>query len=199
MEKEKEKLCEYLSEIGILLFDNINTFLNIYSENNSKKFNSKQENQKNALFIYLQETLKNEQYLKSISNNIIETYYNKQAINRYNALTNLVNIFNLKLFSNYNFFISRIISYIIKNKENKSEINNDKNNYNDKQNEIKKSNKKKKSTKKVNKYKNNWYKNIYDDGVVQHGFFLRNNNINNFIDSSDNINYNYNIDIKIMI
>ena len=39
MEKEKEKLCEYLSEIGILLFDNINTFLNIYSENNSKKFN----------------------------------------------------------------------------------------------------------------------------------------------------------------
>ena len=192
MEKEKEKLCEYLSEIGILLFDNINTFLNIYSENNSKKFNSKQENQKYALFIYLQETLKNEQYLKSISNNIIETYYNKQAINRYNALTNLVNIFNLKLFSNYNFFISRIISYIIKNKENKSEINNDKNNYNDKQNEIKKSNKKKKSTKKVNKYKNNWYKNIYDDGVVQHGFFLRNNNINNFIDSSDNINYNYN-------
>ena len=112
MEKEK-LLCEYLSEIGILLFDNINTFLNIYSENNSKKFKSEQEKQKNALFIYLQETLKNDQYLNSISDNIIETFYNKQAIIRYNALKNLVNILTFKLVSNYNFFIARIISHIV--------------------------------------------------------------------------------------
>ena len=192
---KNEKLCEYLSEIGILLFDNINTFFNIYSKNNSKKYESEQEKLKNSLFIYLQETLKNDQYLNSISNNIIETFYNKQAIIRYNALKNLFNILNFKLFSIYNFFITRIISHIIKNKVNKNEINN---NEKDKQkeSEIKKSsNKKKKSSaKKVNKYKNNWYKNIYDDGVVQHGFFLNNNNINNYLDSSDSINDNYNLE-----
>ena len=183
---EKEKIFEYLSEIGVLLFENIDSFLNIYSNNNSKIFNTEQEKLKNALFIYLQETTKNEQHLNSISNNIIEAFYNKQAINRYNALKNLVNILKLKLFSTFNFFISRIIHHIIKNKTNKplKEIKD--------KNDLKKTNKKKKKINKVNKYKNNWYKNIYDDCAAQHGFFLNNNNYDNFLDSSDDINFNYN-------
>ena len=162
---EKEKIFEYLSEIGVLLFDNIDSFLNIYSNINSKNFNTEQEKLKNALFIYLQETTKNEQHLNSISNNIIEGFYNKQAINRYNALKNLVNILNLKLFSTFNFFISRIIQHIIKNKTNEpsKEIKDN--------NDLKKMNKKKKKINKVNKYKNNWYKNIYGDCAAQHGFF----------------------------
>ena len=209
---EKEKIFEYLSEIGILLFDNINSFLDIYS-NNSQKFNSEQDKLKNTLFLYLQETTKNEQYLNSISTNLIETFYNKQAISRYNALKNLVNILNIKLLSTYNFFTTRILYYISKNKnqsntvelskevKDKNEIENKQDNFadNDKQkeNEIKKSNKKKKKTvKKVNKYKNNWYKNIYDGRGAQHGeIFLNNNYDINFLDNSknsDNINYNYN-------
>ena len=112
---KNEKLCEYLSDIGILLFDNIDLFFQIYSTNNSKMFNSKQEKFKNSLFLYLKKTSENENYLKEISNHLIEGYYNSHLINKYKYLTNLFNLLRLKFFSHYNYFITRIFLYIIRN------------------------------------------------------------------------------------
>ena len=196
---ENEKLCEYLSDIGVLLFDNIDLFLNIYSTNDSKQFKSEQEKLKNSLFLYLQKTTKNDNYLNEMSNHLIETFYNNQAINEYKIIKNFVNILNHKLFSRYNLFLVKISQYIINNASMKKNENENKNNLDDvikiseknDENEkikIKSKRKNKNKTKKVNQYKNNWYRNINDDGVVQHGFFINND------DSLDKINYNNNYD-----
>ena len=194
---ENEKLCEYLSDIGVLLFDNVDLFLNIYSSNNSKQFKSEQEKLKNSLFIYLQKTIKDEKYLNEMSNNIIETFYNNQAINKYKILKNFVNILHQKLFSRYNFFIVKISKFIanstsIKNNGNKNNSDNiikiSENNHENKKTKLKSKKKNKMNkTKKVNQYKNNWYRNINDDGVVQHGFYINNDDCLDKIDN--NINY----------
>ena len=194
---ENEKLCEYLSDIGVLLFDNVDLFLNIYSSNNSKQFKSEQEKLKNSLFIYLQKTIKDEKYLNEINNNIIETFYNNQAINKYKILKNFVNILHQKLFSRYNFFIVKISKFIanstsIKNNGNKNNSDNiikiSENNHENKKTKLKSKKKNKMNkTKKVNQYKNNWYRNINDDGVVQHGFYINNDDCLDKIDN--NINY----------
>ena len=223
---KNEKLCEYLSDIGILLFDNIDLFFQIYSSNNSKKFNSEQEKLKNSLFLYLKKTSENENNLKEISNHLIEGYCNSYIINKYKNLTNLFNLLRLKFFSHYNHFISRISLYIIRKtkspinfinlkevenitknklkrnksddillrKEKKSEGKNkkDEGNKNKEEEENKKIQPKKKKKiakiKKMNKYKNNWYKNINDEGVVQHGFFVNNNDDLNKYNNIDNYN-----------
>ena len=111
---KNEKLCEYLSDIGILPFDNIDLFFQIYSSNNSKIFNSEREKLKNSLFLYLKKTSENENNLKEISNHLIEGYYNSYIINNYKNLTILFNLLRLKFFSHYNYFITKISSYIIK-------------------------------------------------------------------------------------
>ena len=223
---KNEKLCEYLSDIGILPFDNIDLFFQIYSSNNSKIFNSEREKLKNSLFLYLKKTSENENNLKEISNHIIEGYYNSYIINNYKNLTILFNLLRLKFFSHYNYFITRISSYIIKKakfplnfiklkeeenisknklkrnksddlilrKEKKSEGKNkkDEENKNKEEKENKKIQPKKKKKiakiKKMNKYKNNWYKNINDEGVVQHGFFVNNNDDLNKYNNIDNYN-----------
>ena len=53
-----EKLCEYLSDIGVLLFDNVDLFLQMYSSQNNKKFKNEAEKLKESLFLYLQKTTK---------------------------------------------------------------------------------------------------------------------------------------------
>ena len=215
---KNEKLCEYLSELGVLLFDNIDLFLQINSTNNSKQFNSEQEKLKNSLFLYLEKTTKNENLLNKMSNNLIESFYNNQAINRYKELQNLFVILKSKLYSHYNNFISRVSQYIINNtnniicfepiNENRNKLKLRKNNSDDmvlrnekdmenenkqieKKSEVKLKPKKKKECykyKKVNKYKNNWYRDINDNRVIQHGFFVDDyDNLQKF----NNINGNY--------
>ena len=214
---KNEKLCEYLSDVGVLLLDNIDLFFQIYSSNNLNQSTKEQEKLKNSLFLYLQKTSKNENLLKSMSSHIIETYYNTQAINKYKALKNLITIFKLRLFSHYNHFITRVSLYItkkskriikfesLKEKENLKELK--RNNSDDfikrKEKNLKEKNlkkvigekdeftklkqkkRKKNRTKKTNRYNNNFYRNINDGGVIQHGFF---------VDSKENLNKYNNID-----
>ena len=89
----KEKLCEYLTDIGILLFDNIGLFFNIHSIKTEKHFKNEPEKLKDSLFQYLQKTSKNDNLLRLMSNKLIESYYNSQAVSQYKALKNLINIF----------------------------------------------------------------------------------------------------------
>ena len=216
---KNEKLCEYLSDVGVLLLDNIDLFFFLYSSNNLNQTTKEQEKLKNSLFLYLQKTSKNENLLKSMSSHIIETYYNTQAINKYKALKNLITIFKLRLFSHYNHFITRVSLYITKKskriinfeslrekeKENLKELkrnNSDdfikrkEKNFKEKNlkkvigekdefTKLKQKKRKKNRTKKTNRYNNNFYRNINDGGVIQHGFF---------VDSKENLNKYNNID-----
>ena len=50
--KANEELCEYLSEKGVLLFDNIDLFFQVYSSNNNKQFKNEPEKLKESLLIY---------------------------------------------------------------------------------------------------------------------------------------------------
>ena len=93
----------------------MDSFFQIYSSNNAKKFNSEIDKLKSSLFIYLQSTIKNENLLNIMSSNIIDAYYNTQTVNQYKTISNLINVFKQKLFSHYNFFLSRTSMYIMKN------------------------------------------------------------------------------------
>ena len=223
---KNEKLCEYLSDVGVLLLDNIDLFFQIYSSNNLNQSTKEQEKLKNSLFLYLQKTSKNENLLKSMSSHIIETYYNTQAINKYKALKNLITIFKLRLFSHYNHFITRVSLYITKKskriinfeslrekeKENLKELkrnNSDdfikrkEKNFKEKNlkkvigekdefTKLKQKKRKKNRTKKTNRYNNNFYRNINDGGVIQHGFFVDSKENLNKYNNIDRYNINYN-------
>ena len=223
---KNEKLCEYLSDVGVLLLDNIDLFFQIYSSNNLNQSTKEQEKLKNSLFLYLQKTSKNENLLKSMSSHIIETYYNTQAINKYKALKNLITIFKLRLFSHYNHFITRVSLYITKKskriinfeslkekeKENLKELkrnNSDdfierkEKNFKEKNlkkvigekdefTKLKQKKRKKNRTKKTNRYNNNFYRNINEKGVIQHGFFVDSKENLNKYNNIDRYNINYN-------
>ena len=223
---KNEKLCEYLSDVGVLLLDNIDLFFQIYSSNNLNQSTKEQEKLKNSLFSYLQKTSKNENLLKSMSSHIIETYYNTQAINKYIALKNLITIFKLRLFSHYNHFITRVSLYITKKskriinfeslkekeKENLKELkrnNSDdfikrkEKNFEEKNlkkvigekgefTKLKQKKRKKNRTKKTNRYNNNFYRNINEEGVIQHGFFVDSKENLNKYNNIDRYNINYN-------
>ena len=223
---KNEKLCEYLSDVGVLLLDNIDLFFQIYSSNNLNQSTKEQEKLKNSLFLYLQKTSKNENLLKSMSSHIIETYYNTLAINKYKALKNLITIFKLRLFSHYNHFIARVSLYITKKskriinfeslkekeKENLKELkrnNSDdfikrkEKNFKEKNlkkvigekgefTKLKQKKRKKNRTKKTNRYNNNFYRNINEEGVLQHGFFVDSKENLNKYNNIDRYNINYN-------
>ena len=177
-----EKLCEYLSDKGVLLFDNIDLFFQVYSSNNNKQFKNEPEKLKESLFLYLEKTTKDDNLLRLMSSQIIESYYNSQAVTKYKTMKNLINILQAKLLLNYTNFIANIFRYIMNknkgtkslnlNESNKEEIkrknSNDNNisnpqeqNISEKQSKPKKKKskpKKKPQMQKVtNQYKNNYY------------------------------------------
>ena len=214
-----EKLCDYLSDIGVLLLDNIDIFFKIHSSKNDKFFKNEPEKLKESLFLYLQKTCKSDNSLRLMSKQIIESYYNSQVIIKYKSLKNVVNILTNKLLLRYHNFMLNISKYI----SNRNEGNNDKKkrtdsdeNFWNRSNNSNKSHKNKKpkskakkriqSLKRTNRYKNNFYKNIQDNNTNPHSFFINENNYlnlckNNFQNSNtysrnitnvsyDNINNN---------
>ena len=122
-----ENLYEYLTEIGVLLLENIDLFLNIHSIKNEKDFKNEREKLKDSLFQYLKKTSKDDKLLRLISQNLIESYYKSQAVSKYKGLKNLINIYQNKLFLIYNnFFINTSIYIMNKNKATTTEENKDK-------------------------------------------------------------------------
>ena len=85
-----QKICEYLSDMGVLLFDNIDLFFQIHSTKKNKQFKNEPDNLKDSLFLYLQKTSKNENLLSQMSKQLIKSYYNYITILRYKNLKNLV-------------------------------------------------------------------------------------------------------------
>ena len=185
-----EKLYEYLSDIGVLLFDNIDLFFQIHSSKTNKKFKNEPEKLKESLFLYLQKTSKNENLLHQMSRQLIQSYYNSQAIIKYKTIKSFVNLLGNKLFLIYHNFIINILRYISnKNVENNNNIkrtNSDdyifrKSNENSPIKKVvnkrpkTKPKKKYERPKRTNKYKNNYYMNIQDKNINPHSYFVNNN------------------------
>ena len=112
-----EKVCEYLNEIGILDYDNINTFLNIYSKLSNQNNTSDMNKIIDTLKIYLNNYfIKNNQTLK-LCQNIVYSYNTYQLISKFKSLNNMNNILLQKLRNIYIIFFLNLSLYILKKKE----------------------------------------------------------------------------------
>ena len=133
-----EKICEYLSEIGILEYENINIFLDIYTKLNNTKISDKIID---TLAIYINNNYIKNNQLQKLSKSIISSFNNYQLILKYRILNNMKNILYSKIQAKYIIFFLNLSFYLLRKKSNSSKIN--------------LSNKKKKSIKKLIKKKEN--------------------------------------------
>ena len=133
-----EKICEYLSEIGILEYENINIFLDIYTKLNNTKISDKIID---TLAIYINNNYIKNNQLQKLSKSIISSFNNYQLILKYRILNNMKNILYSKIQTKYIIFFLNLSFYLLRKKSNSSKIN--------------LSNKKKKSIKKLIKKKEN--------------------------------------------
>ena len=112
-----EKVCEYLNDIGILEYDNVNKFLEIYSKLNSEEYHSNFDKIKQTLCIYIKNLFLKNDKLLILCDNIIKAFSNYQLILKYRALNSLRNILNTKIHLKYIKFIKDISFYLLyKNK-----------------------------------------------------------------------------------
>ena len=108
-----EKICEYLSEIGVLNIDNIDCFLKIHTNLPDRQFNNNSEKLQYTLFTYLKEQLKNDDFFFQFSKDIINSYANSQLITKYKTLRNFCALIQNKLNINYNIFFFKFSRYLI--------------------------------------------------------------------------------------
>ena len=114
-----KKICEYLSDIGLLEINDINWFLNVYSQIDSNKCKRDLDKLKIALFSYINTISKNDQLLFKICRNIIDSFINKQIVLKYKALNSISNIFKNKLKIIHNQFFYKLNLFILRKKKNK--------------------------------------------------------------------------------
>ena len=108
-----EKICEYLNEIGILEYENINEFLNTYSILNKQNNSSKVKKIIDTLKIYLNKNFVNNNQISKLSENIICSYNNYQLITKYQLLNNMNNILISKLRNKYILFFLNLSLYLL--------------------------------------------------------------------------------------
>ena len=125
------KLCEYFNEIGLINPENINTFLNIYTDV-IKTSEKKEETEflKIALFSYMKLILEDDKTLFDYIERTISSFNNHQLISKYKALKDLKSYINFKLRNLFNFFFFKLILKINKEKfqNQKSKLNSNQNN-----------------------------------------------------------------------
>ena len=142
-----EKICEYLSEIGILEYENINIFLDIYTKLNNTKISDKIID---TLAIYINNNYIKNNQLQNLSKSIISSFNNYQLILKYRILNNMKNILYSKIQTKYIIFFLNLSFYLLRKKNITSKIN--------------LSNKKKKNVKrKENKLDDNIDENKYNE------------------------------------
>ena len=110
-ENSSMKICEYFNDIGLVDYDNVNLFLNIYAEiirkNNLKK---KSDILRTALFSFMKIISKDEKQLFEYADRTINAFYNNQLISKYKAIRTIKTVLFLKfknLFTNFLFKLSR--------------------------------------------------------------------------------------------
>ena len=111
------KICEYFNDIGLVDYDNVNLFLDIYSEivkkNNLKNIN---DILTTALFSFMKIISKDERQLFDYANRTINAFYNNQLISKYKAIRTIKTVLFLKLKNLLTNFLFKL------NKKNKQQI-----------------------------------------------------------------------------
>ena len=135
-----EKICEYLSEIGILGYENINTFLNIFSKLNKQNYSHKENKIIETLKIYLTNNFIKNNQVSKLCASIISSYINYQLILKFQSLNNMNNLLLSKLRNKYILFFLNLSMHLLKNEPRNKRAK--------KRNLVKKSN----SKRNINKY-----------------------------------------------
>ena len=112
-----EKICEYLNEIGILEYENINIFLEIYSKLNNDKYLRTIDRLKDTLIIYLNNNFIKNNKISQLCQSILSSFNNYQLILKYRNLNNLNNILASKIHNKYIDFFLNISFYLLKEKK----------------------------------------------------------------------------------
>ena len=212
-----EKICEYLNEIGIIEYENINTFLEIYSKLNNKNYTRLIDKLRDTLIIYFNNNFIKNNRLSKLCESIILSFSNYQLILKYRTLNILKNILVNKIQNRYlSFFLN--ISFYIQKKNNNSKkrnlstkktknirgLNNEKNKINEENNELISSDDERECTftPQINKnfkgYKNPTNNNNIESHVYYSPAFnitskFPINNYQNYIQTRNNNNYINNI------
>ena len=114
-----EKICEYFNDIGILEVNNIDSFLRIYSQLNTKRFRNKMEQLKLALFSYIKTVSRNDSNLYNLCKNIVDGFTNNQIVQKYRSLYVMNNILKTKIISQYAHVFNKLNKYAFKNQKRK--------------------------------------------------------------------------------
>ena len=109
------KLCEYLNDIGLLQYNNIKIFLQIYSQKSLVRVKDESQKYNLALFSYLSLFFEDKSNLYSLCKNIINSFNNNQIIKRYKAIESFKNIIKPKLYNIYYSFFTKINHFMNKN------------------------------------------------------------------------------------
>ena len=113
-EENSIKIYEYFNDIGIIDYDNVNLFLNIYSDY-IKKSSTKNKDDilKIALFTYMKIISQDEKKLYEYANRVINSYKNNRIISKYKAIKTIKTI----LYLNLRNVLSKFIFELIKKKK----------------------------------------------------------------------------------
>ena len=110
-EEESMKIYEYFNDIGIVDYDNINLFLNIYSDIlKNKSYKNKDELLKRSLFSYMKIISNDENKLYEYSNRVINSFKNNQIISKYKSMKIIKTILYFKLRNILSQFIFNLIT-----------------------------------------------------------------------------------------
>ena len=110
-EEESIKIYEYFNDIGIVDYDNINLFLNIYSDIlKNKSYKNKDELLKRSLFSYMKIISNDENKLYEYSNRVINSFKNNQIISKYKSMKIIKTILYFKLRNILSQFIFNLIT-----------------------------------------------------------------------------------------
>ena len=114
-----KKICEYLSDIGLLQMTDINQFLTIYSQIEQNKCKKETDRLKISLFSYINTMSKDDNQLFNMCRNIIDSFLNNQIVLKFRNLNNFCNILKNKISLRYNTFFYKLKIYIINKRKKK--------------------------------------------------------------------------------
>ncbi len=125
-ENSSMKICEYFNDIGLVDYDNVNLFLNIYAEiirkNNLKK---KSDILRTALFSFMKIISKDEKQLFEYADRTINAFYNNQLISKYKSIRIIKTVIFLKIKNQLTNFLFKLNRYNKNKKKNNKYNNND--------------------------------------------------------------------------
>ena len=114
-----KKICEYLSDIGLLQMTDINRFLTIYSQIEPNKCKKETDRLKIALFSYINTMSKDDNQLFNICRNIIDSFLNNQIVLKFRTLNFFCTLLRNKINLRYNTFFYKLKMYGLSKRKSK--------------------------------------------------------------------------------